>query len=277
MSDAATTNVFEARTYRGFLEAVLRIGQGEQRRGVNKLASAIGCHPTYIAKVLQGKADFSMEQTARFIKYQQLSPDEGEYFLDLVLRDRAGDQITRSMFQRRLTRRLAERSNIKAQLRESEELPLEQQVAYYDTWVPQALHVLVQTAGRHTVDSIATRLGINREIARKHLAQLNRMGILAQKKDDLEAYVSTVDFVHVSNESPLVNQMHANWRQKTAADLAVKPREDALHFSGVLSADRKTVAAINQKILAMIREANGLIKKAPSENVYFLGFDLTEL
>ena len=265
--------VYKATHYLQVIETFLRTGGGSNRRGISKLATQLKVHPTFIAKTLAGKANFSMEQALAFAAYAGLDADETEFFCDLLARDRAGDKATRAHFNRRLRRHLDQHANLKERLKSQRDLSLEQQVHYYHSWLPQAIHVYCQLPGKHSVASIAAALKINMDTAAQTTQRLVEIGLLAKRGENLH---STADFLHTGTEAVMVQRLHSNWRHKTITHLLDHPHSRGTHFSGVCSLSA-AVERIRALLIDALEESKQLIADADPETVYVLAMDFYPL
>lgn len=252
------------------MEDFLGGGPRTNRRGVSKLALHLKVHPTFIAKVLGEKADFSCEQAVSFCNYANFSAGDTEYFVDLLLRDRAGDPGTRAHFEERLCRQRELSENLKRRLDSSRDLTIEEQLEYYESWLPQAVHLLCQSTGRHTPASIALRLGIQPQQVENLTAKLIHMGLLVRRDG---AFFSEVDFIHTGKDSPLVGRLHVNWRLKIISDLLIGKGSDGVHFSAVAAMSVATALQIRELLISSLESAKRSIATSPSETLQVLAID----
>ena len=101
--------------YRPYL--VEKLGVEGSRTGLRKkLAEAIGVHTTFVSQVLKEKGDFSLEQGEAVNSFLSHTQDEGEYFLLLLMKDRAGTRELKKRFQDKIDLQRKERLNIKKRL-----------------------------------------------------------------------------------------------------------------------------------------------------------------
>ena len=57
-------NVFEFKSYKAYLE--FRVGGYRERRGLKtRVATAMGCQPTFVTQILNGTVHMSLEQAHR--------------------------------------------------------------------------------------------------------------------------------------------------------------------------------------------------------------------
>jgi hypothetical protein len=93
-------SIFNFQDYKAYLTARLRVGG---KRGSHSLvATAIGCRPSFLSKVLYRKTHLTPEHAVALARYWKLSPREAEYFRELVQLGRAGTSELRGVIQCRL-------------------------------------------------------------------------------------------------------------------------------------------------------------------------------
>lgn len=268
-------NVYDAKTYREFVRASLDGGERGARRGaVKKLAHHLKCHSTYVSQVTSGRADFSLDQGARFCSYHKLTADQTEFFLDLLSRDRAATREAKQHYQARVDRRLQELSDMKKRWRITETLTAEQELKYYGTWVPQAVHLLCQLPGLHTADSVARALRLPLEVARQTLADLESLGFV---EADLQGYRSIRDTVHLGTDSRMYARNHVNWRLKAIQDMAAGGALPGRHYSSVISMSAETAKEIEALILQHIEKTRDAVLPSPPEQLYVYNLDFYKL
>ncbi|MCX6123168.1 MAG: hypothetical protein NTV34_00210, partial [Proteobacteria bacterium] len=209
--------VYESESYRAFLDSQLRSSPDSIRRhGVQELSEALRCHPTFITKVLAGKAEFSLEQAHTICEWLSLSDEDSEFFLDLVCRDRATNPRLRRRYEVRLSRARDAKTRMSQRIQQSLQTSPELLQLYYKSWLPQTLHVASQIAGLQELSVLALKLGVETDYLRQIAQELESAGIIKFKNDCVE---SLVDGVHLPGASPLVNHFHASWRSKVMNDL----------------------------------------------------------
>lgn len=266
--------VFEAASYLEILDEFLHSPQSKNRRGVSKLADELNVHPTFISKVLQGKAHFSMEQSIAFCQFAKLKADETEYFVDLVNHDRAGNHQAKQHFAMRLRRHRSLRKNLRERLESSRDLTSQDQWIYFESWLPQAIHALCQTKAMHTVETISQRLRIDPEAVQATTDKLIKMDLI---RADGKTFISNADFIHTGKDSPFVKRLHLNWRQKTISDLLTRTDHEGMHFTGVATMDAATQEKIHSILVQSLEQAKSHIAVAPPKQIYALAIDFYEL
>lgn len=108
-------DLFESVDYKQYLIDVLTSNTLGGRGARTTLAQAAGCQLAFISQVLNGNADFSLEQADGISRYLSQNSKERDYFLLLVQYARAGTESLRAHFMRQIkernteARRLADR------------------------------------------------------------------------------------------------------------------------------------------------------------------------
>jgi plasmid maintenance system antidote protein VapI len=257
--------VYEAQTYRHFVSACLGDESSREWGAVKKLAAALKCHSTYVSQILSEKAHLSTEQAVMFCRYFHIDLDASEFFLDLVARDKAGNDDTRRHFQQRLDRRLGERLSLKNRLRIDDALTAEHEGRYYDGWLPQAVHICCQLPGSHSAKSLAQTLKAEVGKVESILKDLEAIGLVEKSPSGLK---SLKDSVHLAKDSPNNSRFHTNWRLKTTAELMTTARMPGAHYSSVISISAAAVAELQELILRHLEACRAIIVPAPAEQVY---------
>lgn len=265
--------IFQAKTYRDIVEQYLRGEDAQRRKGVSALAAKLKCHPTFIAKVLSGRGEFSVEQALAFCDCFTLSDFETQYFVDLVQRDRAGDKKTKLFFETKLQSMRETRLELSRRLGDNHKVQSEIRGEYYSSWIVQYVHIYCQLPGKHTVASIAQRARVSESVIEAAVQLLLKGGILSNENGRLR---SVVDFIHLPRDSYLVANMHKEWRMKAASDVAQKQSENEIRFSGLMSIDKETAYKVKELLTLSLSELKTMVSSASSSEVFFLGIDFYE-
>ena len=209
-----------------------------------------------------------------FARYAKLDRDSSEFFLDLVNRDKAGNDETREHFQDRIKRRLTDRQDLKRRLKIKDALTSDQEARYYDGWLPQAVHICCQLAGHHSIDSIARTLQVDEAKIDAVLQQLVTLGLV---EESASGFRSLRDSVHLGKDSPLIGRFHSNWRLKTTDELLTTVGQRGSHYSSVVSMSHETAAKIRELILRHLEDSRALIIPSPPDELFVYCLDFYQL
>lgn len=265
-------SVYDSVTYREFVRLCLGKGSPTKRSGsVKNLAEYLKCHSTYISQVISEKSHLSNEQAISFCSYFRLNEEETEFFLNLVNRDRAGNAETRLHFERMIQRQLEERTNLKKRWKTTNTLELEPGLQYYETWIPQAVHILSQIDCYQNAENVASALKVDRRKIFDILKMLDTIGLIKFQDNKIKPIV---DSIHLDKKSPLHAKFLANWRLKAIEDLSYGRDPNGINYSSVVSLSEAAQQKIKTIIIRHLEEARNLIVNSKSEKlcVYNLDF-----
>ena len=258
--------------YRGYL--LEKLGPDGSRTGLRKqLAAAIPVHTTFVSQVLKGRAEFSLEQTEAINSFFEHTTDEGEYFLLLVMKDRAGSDKLRERFSRRIQVMRDERLNIQRRLDVTDAISEKDREKFYSSFVYGAVHVLTGIPQFKTIDALADALKLSKARVREIAEFMLRLGVLNEKDGELSP---GPQHVHLGNESELILKHHANWRLHTVSNLQFLDRED-VHYSACLTLSKEDAFRVKESILANLKSNVGIISASKEEVAYVMNLDFYKM
>lgn len=258
--------------YRSYL--LTRLGDEGSRTGLRKkLAEAIPVHTTFVSQVLKGRAEFSLEQGEAINLFFEHTDDEGEYFLLLLLQDRAGSKKLKERFTAKIRAMREERINIKKRLGADAEISLKDRERFYSSYLYGAVHVLAAIPKYRTVEALSSALKISRVQLQEVVDFMLRIGVLIEVKGEL---APGSQHVHLGNDSELILKHHTNWRLHTLSNLQLLDRNN-LHYSACLSLSKKDVFRVKESLLQNLKANVEIIGSSAEEVGYVLSFDFYRL
>lgn len=264
--------IWEFRSYRPYLNA--RLSEDGPRSGKRtELAQYIQVHTTFVSQVLKGRAELSLEQADGINQFLSHSEDECEYFLNLVLQDRAATKRLRARFEDKVNKMREARQNISKRLQVESEISEKDRERFYSSAVYGATHVLCSLPHLQTPTTLAEvlRLPISRVL--DILDFLLRMGLLQL---DNGKYSPGTKHVHLNNQSELILKHHTNWRLHCVSALQFLDRDD-LHYSGCMSLSKEDAFRVKEVILEALSRTVKIVEKTSVEEAYVLGLDFYKL
>lgn len=96
-------SIFEYRSYKAYLRDWL--AADEKRGARTRLADAIRCHNGYVSQVLNGDAQFSLEQGELINRFLGHTKDQSSFLLLLIQYERAGTSTLKIHFDEQLNTR----------------------------------------------------------------------------------------------------------------------------------------------------------------------------
>jgi len=264
-------SLFEYTSYRAYLKD--RLEHLGPKSGLKRQAAqALGVHTTFISQAVLGKADLSLDQAERMNTFLRHSSEEGEFFLSLLIHDRAADDTLKKRYALKLEQKRAERAQIQKRLDKTKELINEHQERFYSTHVYGLLHVLASIPKFRSREALAKATGQPQETINGMIDFLLSVGVLKTSKSQL---VPGEGHIHLGRNSKHLRQHHTNWRMAAAQHLAFSKPTD-LHYSLAFSCSQDDAIQIRESLLNHLKEMTKKIEASKEENAYVYCFDFFE-
>lgn len=264
--------IFDFLEYRPYLES--RLGKKGSRTGLRKrLSEAIGVHTSFVSQVLLDKADLSLEQAEQANEFLEHNEVESEYFLLLVLKDRAGSVKLRKRFDQKIYKMREERLNVKKRISPEGEIKQEDRLKFYSNYYYAAIHVLVSIPSFQNIDAIVAALKVQRGQVIEMMDFLMGIGLVIKRGDK---FLPGPQHVHLGNDSELVLSHHKNWRMHSLDSLKFLNKDD-LHYSACISLSKKDAFKVRDAILENLQKNVKTITTSKEEVAYVYNIDFYSL
>jgi uncharacterized protein (TIGR02147 family) len=264
--------IWDFTDYRSYL--MEKLGLEGSRTGLRKkLADSIPVHTTFVSQILKGRADFSLEQAESINTFFDHTDDEGEYFILLLMKDRAGTGRLKTRFERKIQTLRDERINIKKRLEIESAVTQQDRERFYSSYLYGAVHVLAAIPKYKTAAALSEALRIPRVQIQEIIEFMLRIGVL---KESEGLFAPGLNHVHLGNESELILKHHANWRFHTLTNLQLLNRDD-LHYSACLSLSQSDAFRVKESMLSNLKANVDIISASPEEVAYVMSFDFYKL
>ncbi|MNJ98487.1 hypothetical protein D3C87_162530 [compost metagenome] len=263
---------WNATGYREVINDYLGYRSARRPRGAVKgLAEKLGCHPTFIAQVLKETADFSLEQACEFCGHFSLSMEEQDFFLNLVLRDRAGTKTLKRYYQDKIDRAIEAKRDLKPKTQANLGHPGgPTEAEYFGNWVYQVIHAMTQIDRFQSVQAISKDLNRSEEEVLAILTRLQEMNLVKREKT---LWKSTVHSLHLPKGSYFIRYLHATWKTKLLADLQSGQPIDGTRYSGLITVTEKDYQKVRDVLTRAIIDIRNIVESSSPENVYVLSVD----
>jgi uncharacterized protein (TIGR02147 family) len=258
--------MYSARDYREYLQG--RVDKSGERGIITRMAQALRCQRSHISRVLSGRLHLTMDQAFHMTRFWQMNPEDEQYFMKMVERDRAGDPEYRKKLDKELEAFRESQADISKRLGRSSIAVIEQQNLYYSAWYWSAIHVLVSIPEFQKVPAIARRLNLPEELVLTCLRALESLGLVAHQRDTWKFFSASL---HLSKDSPMNPIQHGNWRSR-AVMCSQRPGEDGVHYTVVQSVSQTDFLKIKELCLKTIDQYAAIA--APSQEEELVCFDL---
>lgn len=261
--------LFEYTDYKDFLRDRISTYPNKGRGVRRQLAAALKCQNTYVSHVLSGDHHLSLEQGESAARFLGLSSDEAEYFLSLITLNRAGTVELRRMFEQILQKKRDEDLELKKRLRIKKTLSREDQSIYFSHWHFAVVHNALTVPSLRNPQAIAQRLKLKIATVRKVLDFLLSRGLVTEAEG---SFAPTGKEIHFERQSPLIAQLHRNFRLLAMRSLEEESPSD-LHYSAVVSCSAADLVLIRKKLTRALEECADVVRASPEEEIVSISLD----
>jgi len=265
---------FEFKDYKLYLKEVERRRPLKGRGFRADLARAAGCQTAYVSQVLNGRANFSLEQAHSVSKLLLHDREEDRFFILLVEYGRAGTQGLRAHFLEQMEELVQRQLNLKDRFKIKEVLSLEDQTTYYSEWAYAAIHIAVTISKLSTALALAEFFQLPLHKVEKILHFLLSTRLISQPRPH-EFQIGT-GRIHLGKDSPLISKHHANWRLQAMNSFERESERD-LHFTSVVSVSQEDALQIKARFVKEIDAYNAIVKDSKEDTMYCLSLDFFSL
>ncbi|MGZ3700564.1 MAG: DUF4423 domain-containing protein [Bdellovibrionota bacterium] len=262
-------NVFDFVSSKRFLVEWLQSQPGGGRGKRTELAQAMKCKLSYVSRILNGDAQLSVEQGEVLGRYFGFSKEEAEFFVLLVLKDRAGSENLRQLFSSQIVREQAKRKVLRDRIGVSEGMSELDRARYYSTWQYTAVHFLLTIPEFQTRAEITKRLNLKPKKVADILEFLVSAGLAVQEGD---RFRTTKMKIHLGNDSPEIVKHHTHWRTRAAVACENESPED-LHYSSVVTLAKEDIGKIRELLVQSIERFREKIDPSPEEELCAICLD----
>lgn len=202
-------SIFSCSDYKKFvfevLEAMPRRGRGQ----LAKMAIHLGLHAARISQIFNGDLHLTADQAQKVATFLGLGTIETEFFITLVLRDRAESKELRAIFEGQLERMREKAKQIVNRVPRDLVLSGEQKAEFYSSWFYSAIRLATSIDSIDSPLAVAEFLGLDRARVAAVLEFLLRSGLCIEVDGRIRMGPKTT---HLEQTSPLVLRHHSNWR-----------------------------------------------------------------
>lgn len=262
-------NIFEYEDYKKYItdriDSSTDLGRGTRRR----LADYIGCQNTFITQVLSGNYHFSSEQAERVGSFFNLSNEEIEYLIILILQNRAGTKSLAKLLEKSLQEKREKELLLKNRLKMKSNMDREDIILYLSHWQYSLIHGALGLPTLRTASALATRFKLPVNTIEKVLKFLETRGLAQQRNGE---FILTKKMMHFGKDEPLLPQFHRNFRNLSMTSFD-QPDESDFHYSGVIACSKQDIDKIRRKLTAFLEETSKTIQNSKEEELMVMNLD----
>lgn len=261
--------LFEFLDYRVYLSMHLDELAETLRGAKSRLAEQLQCRPGYISQILSGTMSMSPDQAALTSEFLGHTEEEAEYFLLLVLLDRATAASLKSRLLKQISERRKRFLDLKERLKVEQKVSKADEAIFYSSWHYLAILTLVTIPDFQTKEALSEKLGLDLKQVAESLEYLLSLGIVKLKGS---RYLPGETRTHLSRTSPLVARHHQNWRLRAMQSIE-RANSNDFHYSSVVSLSRADQQRLRAMLITFIDEAAKVIAPSKEEEALVLSLD----
>lgn len=263
-------NVFNYKNYKAYLSEKLEVLSKTERGWKQRAAEHIGCQPSYLSQILNGKPDLTLDQAHKINQLFLHDKIESRYFIILVEIGRAATKELRDFFLEQIQELRQSRFDLKKRLKETDQISAEAMNKYYSTWFYSAIHIALAIPELQDVRAIARKFNLPEESVAGVVQFLEECGLIEKENGE---YIFTKMRIHLDRNSDFIQRHHINWRSQSLQS-AEKNIHDDLHFSTVFAISKSDFNDIKEIFIQSIESARKIIRPSKSEEVCALTLDI---
>ncbi len=252
--------------YKLFLKDIIE--ENSEKRGYStKISAAASIRTSYLSQVLKTKVHLTPEHAADLAEFWGFNNLESEYFLELVMLGRAGNNTLKQIVYRRLENIKVESENLSKRFSKSD-ISIYNQSLYYSSWVYSAIHILISIEGYQSLESISDRLLIKPNKVKEYLSSLEEMGLI---KNEAQKWSLSKGSIHLPKNSSMTKVNHQNWRNKAVSNSALD--SDGLHYTSVQTLSYDDFSKVKELILSLLDKTRSVIEPSKEEELVCMNID----
>ncbi len=264
------TTVFKYSDYKSCLRAIVVESELTSKGVRANLARFIQCQQAYLSRVLNGDAEFSLEQAHAAARYFVMSASETSFFVAMVGENRAATPDLKDYWRKQLASARDDQRDLGRRLQLTDQLSGFDLIRYYGCWYFAAIHIAVSIPELQTVDALCSYLRLKDDVVRNALEFLIASGLVEKVR---HLYRMTERNIHLSRHNMVIPQHHTNWKLRSIESL-LRPSANQVHYTGVISIGREDIEKMNELVQDAVERARELVKSSPEEilGCYQFGF-----
>jgi uncharacterized protein (TIGR02147 family) len=263
-------SVFDHSNYKEYLEVQFKFMGKTHKAFRSHVAKFIGCLPSYLSQVLNGKPNFTLEQAFKINQLLNHDKLESKYFILLVEFERAGAIDLQNYFLEQLNEIKDSRFDLKKRLKDTEQLSEKDMNKYYSAWYYSAIHIALVIPELQDVKNLSQRFNLPMDLVVGVIGFLQQSGLVVNEDG---VYKFTTTRIHLERNSDFIQRHHINWRSQCLQSVE-KNLPDDMHYSTVFTISKKDYNVAREILVNAIAEVRKVIRPSDSEELAAITLDL---
>lgn len=255
-------NIFHYKHYKELLSDYIK--NNNHRGLITQLAQICGCDRTYISQVLNGKADLLPDHIVKMCEHWDLDEKESEYFLYLLLKDRATTLASQKIFETKLKKLRDDALELTQKIqnkKDFDEVEEKYKTLYYSNWLYPLVHTLTSIDDFQSVESLAKKTGVVEGQIILILKTLQEMNLVIKKNNK---YIHSGRNIYLTRDSAQIYSLHLQARLESVRRSYEKKD---VHFTNIFAVSENDVDLLRDQILNLIEQHRNSVHASGSEVV----------
>jgi hypothetical protein len=267
---SALPSIYDHEDYREYL--IERLDSAEFGRGARqKLASYIGCQPSFVSQVLAGRNELSLEHAHKINFFLNHGNEESQCFILMNLLSKAGSFELQKFLREQLNRIKENQMQVHKVVNKAE-LHKDDLLYYYTNWLCVSMHMLAAVPKYQSAKVMQEKLGASDTEMLETINFLSRTGLLEVHGGVIKVGEA---HLHLKKTSPYAQSATILTRLKVLEKLRLSDSH-AINYTSNFTISKNAYDSLRRRILDFIVELDEHIQRDDPEAFCTLVLDLIE-
>lgn len=254
--------IFDYDDYKTYVRDRLRVMPKKGRGQLRRLSEHLQVSTVLISQIFSGDRDLTPEQAFDTTVFLNLNETQTQYFQLLVQKERAGTHRLRAELAKQIEVLRKKGRSLKSVLPVDRDLSDQEKAIFYSSWQYSGVRVLSSIENFQTVDSIAERLDLPREVVARIVNFLVTSGLCVETNGRIQAGPRRT---HLEAGSALVRARQIGWRIKGFESMD-RARETDLFYTAPMSVSSDSIGKIRSELAQTIERVVKIVgEEKPTE------------
>lgn len=261
--------IYDYIDYRTYLRKHLSLLPKKGRGIINQWATAMGVHPSLVSQILAETKNLNLEQGHLLSTHIGFSENETEFFLTMILYQRAGNTTLQKFHHKKLWEMKQKANELVEQVKQDRILTEEEKAVFFSHWQYNAIWLYTSIEPGKTFENIVNFFQISRERT-KNITDFLVLANLCDNKSGL--FKMGPQSLHLERTSPYIFRHHSNWRLR-ALEVSPHLTSNELMYTGPISISKNDFEKIRNKLTEFIKEFSNTAIESQAEELACLNLD----
>ena len=251
---------------RYYLAQLPKKGRGE----ISKIAKELRVSTTLVSQVLSGDKSFTLEQAQLLCEYLGLTGIDAEYFMLLVLSDRAGSMRLKKLWHEKIEKIREQSLQLSNRVKADRILTDHERSVFYSSPLYAAIQMYTSVGVKgQSLEEICLRFEISRKQAAEMMKFLVGAGLCVEEADRFKMGIQKT---HLGQGSPFLPRHHANWRVR-AIQRSENLEDSELMYTVPVSLSKKDFSELREEMAEFIKKFLDKVHDSDAEEIACFNLD----